>query len=402
MDAPSPLGPNPAVLMARPPLELETWGRIRRTTVNGKHAAVAYYRDSDGITRPMQRQGKTPAEAERNLVKALKKRLAPVSEDLTPDTTIDVLARKWLDSRTRLAEGSVRIYRNAIEKHIVPGIGSVRLGEATVPKLDRFISALSRSSGPGTATTARVVLAGMFTLATRHGAVRSNPMQDVPAPEKAKRRGRAPAPNIEIIRDVRARFEAWDAGTEPRPDGDRRRRQPRASVLLDTVDMIIGTGVRTGELLALQWSSLDLVDHLVTIERTIAQDRDGKFFVQEFTKTDAGYRQLELPVEVTAMLLRRSVAAYTDLVFPSSVGTLRHPNNYRTAWRAALAETRHKGLTPKSFRKAVATFLRDELGLQAAKEQLGHEHESTTQRHYADELHRGPAVGAIMSKLFST
>lgn len=32
-------------MMARPPLELETWGRIRRTTVKGKPTAVAYYRD---------------------------------------------------------------------------------------------------------------------------------------------------------------------------------------------------------------------------------------------------------------------------------------------------------------------------------------------------------------------
>ena len=31
--------------MARPPLELETWGKIRRTTVDGKPAAVAYFRD---------------------------------------------------------------------------------------------------------------------------------------------------------------------------------------------------------------------------------------------------------------------------------------------------------------------------------------------------------------------
>lgn len=387
--------------MPRPPLELETWGRIRRATVKGKPTAIAYYRDSDGITRLMQRSGRTGADAERNLVKALKKRLAPASEILTPDSLVSDLATAWLDTKTRLAEGSIRIYMNAIEKHIAPGLGSVRLIEVTVPRLDRFITSLTKSSGAGSATTAHVVLRGMFTLAARHGAVRPNPMTDVPAPEKAKRVAKRAAPNLDVVRSMRARFEEWDAGTEPRPEDDRRRRRPRASELLDTTDMIIGTGIRTGELLALQWDQLDLDAKLATIRRMIAQDRDGKFFVQGFTKSDAGYRELELPDHVVDMLLRRRVASYSAFVFASSVGTFRHPNNYRTSWREALHDTPWKGTTPKSFRKTVATVMRDELGIQAAKEQLGHEDERTTRLHYADEVHRGPAAGLVLSKLFT-
>lgn len=387
--------------MPRPPLELETWGRIRRVTRDGKPTAVAYYRDADGISRLMQRQGKTPAEAERNLVKALKARLAPASEELSPDSTIEQLAAKWLDSKTRLAEGSVRIYRNAIAKHIVPGLGSVRLREATVPKLDRFIAAIAKSSGAGTATTAHVVLRGMFTLAARQGAVRPNPMVDVPGPEKPKRTARRAAPSLDVVRGIRGRFEAWDAGTEPRPEGDRRRRQPRASDLLDTTDMVIGTGIRTGELLAMKWDQLDLTAKTLIVTRTIAADRDGKYFVQEFTKTDAGHRELQLPDPVVDMLVRRRVASYSEFVFCSSVGTFRHPNNYRTTWRAALAETPWKGTTPKSFRKTVATVLRDELGVQAAKDQLGHESERTTLKHYADQVHRGPDAGLVLARLFS-
>lgn len=386
--------------MPRPPLELETWGRIRRTTVKGKPTAIAYYRDSDGVTRLMQRQGRTGPEAERMLIKALKKRLAPASEMLTSASTVSDLAIMWLDSKARLAEGSIRIYKNAIEKHISPGVGAVRLSEISVPRLDRFVTALTKSSGPGTATTAHVVLRGMFTLAARHGAVRPNPMTDVPAPEKRKRTTRRAAPNLEVVRAMRARFEEWDAGTEPRPADDPRRRRPRASELLDTTDMIIGTGVRTGELLALQWDQLDLDAKLATIRRTIAQDRDGKFFVQEFTKTDAGYRELELPDHLVDMLMRRRVASYSAFVFASSVGTFRHPNNYRTSWRDALRDTDWKGTTPKSFRKTVATVLRDELGVEAAKDQLGHESERTTLKHYADEVHRGPAAGLVLSKLF--
>ncbi len=387
--------------MVRPHLELETWGKIRRTTINGKPTAFAYYRDSDGVTRLMQRAGKSPAEAERNLIKALKKRLAPASEDLTPDSTVEQLAEKWLDSKTKLADGSRRIYRNAITGHITPGLGSIRLREITVPRLDRFISTTATSSGLGTATTAHVVLRGMFTLAARHGAVRPNPMTDVPGPEKPKRTKKPASPKPEQIRGIRARFEQWDAGTEHRPDGDPRRRRPRASDLLDTADMMIGTGMRTGEVFALQWEQLDLEQQTVTITRTIAQSEDGRFFVQNFPKSEAGERVLQLPEHVVDMLLRRRVASYSMFVFPSSVGTFRHPNNYRTVWRAALADTEWKGLTPRSFRKTVATVVRDELGITAARDQLGHESERTTGIYTDDQLHTGPDARQVLAKLFA-
>lgn len=101
------------------------------------------------------------------------------------------------------------------------------------------------------------------------------------------------------------------------------------------------------------------------------------------------------------MLMRRRVDSYSAFVFPSAVGTLRLPPNYRTSWRAALAGTPYAGVTPKSFRKTVATVVRDELGIEAAKEQLGHEDKKTTEAHYADEVHRGPSSATILSKLFT-
>lgn len=270
------------------------------------------------------------------------------------------------------------------------------LQEVTVPRLDRFLVALARSSGPGTAKTVHVVLSGMFTLAARHGAILTNPMADVPAPEKPKRQAHVAAPDVDEVRGIRARFEMWDTGTEPR-DADRRARRPRASDLADTTNMIVGTG----ELLTLQWDVLDLATRTVTIHRAVATGRDSKFFVEDFTKSEAGYRELEVPAEIADMLIRRRVESSPECVFQSSVGTFRHPNNYRTTWRAALLGTPGQGVTPKRFRKTVATVLRDEPGIDAARDQLGHEESKTTQRSCADEVHRGPAAAIVPPKLLA-
>lgn len=380
--------------MPRPPLVLETWGKIRRTTVDGKPTAVAYYRDSDGVTRKMQRQGKTGAEAERKLVEAMKARLTPATEDLTRDARIRLLAKKWLaETEARdLKDGTIRIYRDSLERHILPGLGDVRIAEASVPRLDRFVKSLTVTSGAGTARTARVVLAGMFALAVRHGVVDSNPVRDVASVPSG--RVATMAPDLATVKGIRARFAEWDAGVD-------KRRLPRTTDLLDPCDMFIGTGMRTGELLALTWDDLNLDAGTATISKTIAVDRDGKVVVQAAPKTDTSNRVLHLPQHVVQMLVTRRIASQSEFVFPSTVGTFRHPNNFRTRWRLALADTPFAGTTPKAFRKAVATVLRDALGVGAAKDQLGHASEATTNQHYVAQAHEGPAAQSILEGLFS-
>ena len=378
--------------MARPPLILETWGKIRRTTVDGRPTAVAYYRDSDGITRKMQRQGRTAAEAERELIKAMKERLSPASDDLTRDSKVSVVAAKWMaETAARdLSAGTIHQYQGSIDRHILPGLGEVRLAEATVPRVDRFLKSLTASSGAATARTARVVLSGMFALAARHGAIEANPVRDVASVPRPRRA--VAAPDRAAINGIRARFAEWDAGVD-------RRGKKRTTDLLDPCDMTIGTGMRTGELLAIRWEDVDFSLGTVTVRATLALDLEGKMGVQPKPKSFSSIRQLHLPVHVLQMLARRP--HFSEFVFPSTVGTFRHPNNFRRNWREALAGTEWAGVTPKGFRKAVATVLRDELGVGAAKDQLGHASEVTTNTHYVVQAHEGPSGQAILESLFT-
>jgi integrase len=48
----------------------------------------------------------------------------------------------------------------------------------------------------------------------------------------------------------------------------------------------------------------------------------------------------------------------------------------------------------------VATVLRDELGVGAAKDQLGHASEVTTNAHYVMLAHEGPSGQAVLESLF--
>lgn len=373
--------------MARPPLELETWGKIRRTTVDGKPAAVAYFRDSDGKTRKMQRQGKTPAEAERNLIRAMKTRLAPAGEDLTADTTVKQAAEKWLaePERAELAIATVRRYTDILGTIVKNGFGSVRLGEATVPRVDRFLKTVTTDHGPSTAKTARTLLTHVFALAVRHGAIRSNPVRDAGRIVQPKKP--VTAPDAHSIREMAVLMRAYD--TTP----DKRGNQ-RSAHLGDLFDVFTGTGARTAEILALRWHDVDLdaTPHAtISIRGTVTLGADGKVFVQDHPKTDSSRRVLQVPQYVADVLTRRRIASYCEWVFPSAVGTLRWPHNLRRNWREALAGTPYADVTPRSLRKAVATRIRDELGEAAAGAQLGHEAgSSVTRKHYTVPLAMAP------------
>lgn len=379
--------------MARPPLPLETWGTIRDITYNGTPAAVAYYRDSDGKRRRMLRTGKTKTAARNNLTSAIRERIGIIDDDelLVTDSTIRTLAKQWYAEKSveGLKQGTLRTYKVSLDGHVLPEIGDVRLFEATVPRIDRYLKALTRSSGAGTATTARVVLKGMFSLAVRHGAMKTNPVASTAA--VTQKRSKPVSPDKSQVIGIRSRFFEWDN----MPD---KRGRPKITRLMDAVDMFTGTGIRTGELLALKWEDVDLLNSVVEIRRTVAVDEAGKSFVQDLPKTDDSGRTLHLPTPVAQMLARRERTS--EYVFPSTTGTFWHPANFRSRWREALKGTEFEGTVPRSFRKLVATTLQRALGSRAAGDQLGHASERTTEQHYIMPTRQGPAT-QVLDDLFS-
>lgn len=378
--------------MARPPLPLETWGKIRDITHNGTPAAVAYYRDSDGRRRRMLRTGKTKTAARNNLTTAIRERIGIIDDDelLTNESTILVLSKQWYEEKVAQGrkQGTLRTYRVNLDGHILPALGDLRLYEATVPRIDRFVKKLIETSGKGTATTARVVLKGMFDLAVRHGAMKLNPVQaTATVPQK---RAKPIAPEKSQVIAIRTRFLEWDAA--PMKNG-----RAKITQLGPAVDMFIGTGIRTGELLALRWDDVDLLNATVWVHATIATGEDGRPFVQDLTKTE-DERTLLLPPHVSQMLARRERTS--EFVFPSTSGTFWQPSNFRSRWREALRGTEFEGVIPYTLRKMVATTLQRELGSRAASDQLGHASERTTERYYIMPTRQGPAT-QVLDDLFS-
>lgn len=387
--------------MARPPLTVGTWGKIKVTAVgfnkNGrptKHRATAQFRDFDGRIRQVRKVGRTQASAE-NALRAALQEMASLSAhagDLAPTQRFEDAAQMWIQKvRTMVDEGrrspgTLVTYESALTRHVLPAMGQLRIAEVSTPVVDRFIGQVRHHKGVPTARLCRSIVSGIMGLAVRQGAARANPAREVERVESARR---TPPRALTTIEQVD--FLDLLRGDEFAVRHD----------LPDLAAFMLATGVRIGEALAVIWSEVDLDEAIVGITSTMVRVK-GKGLVRKPTKSSAGERVLGLPSWAVAMLFGRfSLGGRLDRpLFPDSLGGFRDPNNTLKAFRKARAKDEALGwVKSHNLRKTTATIL-DEAGLSArvVADQLGHSRPSMTQDVYLGRRVKAPEAAAALER----
>ena len=156
--------------------------------------------------------------------------------------------------------------------------------------------------------------------------------------------------------------------------------------LVDPITVLIATGLRRSELLALRWADFDAEAGTVAVTGKVVRQRGVGLARVDETKTAAGRRIIPLPAfAVTALAERRTrpFVGEQRVIFASTAGTLRDPKNFAGVWCAARDELGVPGVSSHSFRKTVATLI-DDAGLSAriGADHLGHAKVSMTQDRY--------------------
>lgn len=382
--------------MARPPLPVGTWGAVRVEAAPGGWRARTRFRDYDGVTRDVERRAATKGAARAALTSALTERSTPSGDEITAEVQLRTVFAVWYAEHEQgWTTNTPRRYRLMIDDHLEPKIGALRVREATVPALDRLVKRLATDVGAPTAKLAKSVLTGALGVAVRHGALDTNPMRDVASVTVT-----APEPRaltLDEVRAIRSAVHTW----QTTPTVGRRKDLD----LLDVVDLMLATGARIGEVLAIRWSDVDMVAGKVTICGTVvARDTKPRTLTrQEHTKTKRP-RTLSLPRYAVALHMRRRVAAQAnpyDVVLPSRVGTLRGPSNVTKSLARVLSDAGLPAITSQALRRTVATALAAELDVRAAADQLGHSSTRVTERHYIERATAGPDGRAVLDRFVS-
>jgi hypothetical protein len=255
-------------MAGRPALRIGQYGKVKRIYLGaGVWMARCRYRDTDGVTRIVQRVG--PADefdkrgklAEDALIEALAERRPPSGpEAIGIDTLVVVLIDQHI---IRLAEDgrSVRTldtYRYDAAK-LAKFITGVRVGEATPARIDAALRSMRHAHGPTMARRARTLLRGALQLAVLNNVIGTNPVRDVQSiRSKAAPKG-ASALTAEQVRDLLRKMRASE---------ECQRRD-----LVDSITVLIATGLRRSELLALRWSDFDPDAGTITVTGKLVRQR---------------------------------------------------------------------------------------------------------------------------------
>jgi integrase len=222
--------------MARPGLPLGTAGAVRtyRTAVGWK--ARTLYRDYDGRVRDVERNARTKGAAEQALRVALRDRSRSEGDaEVTPESRVRLLAELWFRyvSEQDRSVTTLQQYRYRLDRQILPVLGGLRVRELTPGIIDRHLRLMAARHGPAAAKTCRSIVSGLCGLATRHGALTSNPVRDAARIPQPKRQPRA------LTMDEARQFR------------ERLSRDQRAAErdIPDLVSMLMATGLRIGECL---------------------------------------------------------------------------------------------------------------------------------------------------------
>jgi integrase len=283
----------------------------------------------------------TRKDAQRELTRLLSAADAGTLPDPSNATVAEYL-RAWCDGATGLSPKTLERYRELSEHQIIPHLGGTKLQELKPEHIQQWHGALLRAGlSPRTVGHAHRLLRLVLQYAVKNGTLVRNAAA-VHAPPKVEER------ELEIlipdqIAEVLAKLEGhW---------------------LCPIVSIALATGMRRGELLALQWGDIDLDGGTLRVERSVEETKAG--LRVKPPKTKRGRRNITLPSETIAILRAHKVRQLelrlalsmgnitpSTLVFSTIDGELMRPRNLSKAWWRARAAMTLPAVSFHAFRHA--------------------------------------------------
>lgn len=369
----------------RPRTPIGTHGVINTRREDGRVVAETRVRDLDGRLRQVRARARTAAAARARLLERIRERpTVPTAGVLQPTSSFTDLADLWLaDLELRdLATNTKESYRTCLRLHVRPAFEHYTLAEVTTGRVEWFLARQAKAS-PSQAKQTRTLLNMLFGYALRHDAVVRNPVEGT---SQLRRTKAAPkALTIEQISAIRRAAASWrtEPGLPgPKPDGQVR----------DIIEILLGTAMRTGEVLALRGCDVEDVPAgmIVSVNGTVVQRKGRAAERQDRPKTDASVRRIPVP-EFAADVLRRRILALPDpqsarTIFANRVGGPLSPYNVRRTFREFLtaAGLADSGISPRWYRRTGATVIARSVGSDAAAAFLGHASTVITEGHYIE------------------
>jgi integrase len=327
-----------------------------------------------GTSKKVWRYGKTRQEVADKLA-VLKDLYSKAPRAHESDVVFSEYVRSWLAYQAPHITGRTHsVYSGELKNHVIPHLGNLKLNGISPQHIRAMQHAVMVEAGPVAARHARGRARTILQQAYEDGLLPRNPAQTV-KPVKA------PPKDIDVWGE--REVDTFLKVSEPDP-------------FYPMFYLALMTGVRPGEMLALEWQ--DVGEDELAVRQTITRPAGGQKLGPP--KSRAGFRKVPLPEDVRELLFTRAwkvaEARYRRklkpelLVFPSSKGTMMSPRNVQgRIWEPLLAKAELPHVRPYVTRHTYASMqIADGVDVVELARWMGHSDPAFTLRCYAHFFER--------------
>lgn len=264
----------------------------------------------------------------------------------------------WEDSEPTLAYQSRRGYKAAKEKADVE-FADIRIRDIQPKDVTAYLARLGRQySSQKTIEKYRLVLNLIFKYAIQEGDLQYNPCSAAKMPKGLEKNKRSAATESDE-KLIKENADLW---------------------LLPFFALY--TGMRKGEILALQWKDIDFENDLISVSKSVYHEGDRPKI--KLPKTEAGIRAVPLLAPLKEKLIRISPKKSESYIFSDDGSQPLTNRRYITLYDSFRKQTGIK-CTTHQLRHSFATIaFENDIDPKIVQEILGHKQLSTTMDIYTD------------------
>ena len=320
--------------------------------------------------------GKTQAECKAKLKKAIEE-IQSLDIGRADEYTVAAWLRTWFElySKLHIRPSTMNYYHRNIEQHIIPAIGDIPLNKLTTRDLQKFYNDLQsngrlrkvqKKEKPGLSNSTvrgiHMMLHNALDRAVKEKLILSNPTENCIIPKIEKQEMKILHPD-----HISAYLNAAE------------RRNALPMFYLELV-----SGLRKGELVALQWSDLDEANCTISVSKQASWDTEHQLILSR-PKTGNSIREVSIPQDAVK-LLKQEHAKHPDnpWMFPSGrTGEMYHPDSVVTLHKRILKDAGLEHIRFHDLRHTFATLaLQNGVDVKTVSSMLGHYDAGFTLRTY--------------------